>query len=82
VTKAILLLDTDGVALAPATLCAEAEEEARKLNLPLFDTVLARLSAGKEMRANGDSCYELCQEGRRVAILEIFDAPRVDWPVP
>ncbi len=73
--KAILLLDPDGLALAPATLCAEATEEARQLNLPLFDHVLAQLSAGKEMRANGGTSYELYQAGQCVAILEIFETP-------
>ena len=73
--KAILLLDPGGLALAPATLCAEAAEEARRLNLPLIDQVLAQLSAGKEMRANGNSSYELFQAGQRVAMLEIFDTP-------
>jgi len=75
VAKAILLLDPGGLALAPATLCAEAAEEARRLNLPLIDQVLAQLSAGKEMRANGNSSYELFQAGQRVAMLEIFDTP-------
>ena len=73
--KAILLLDPDGLALAPATLCAEAAEEARQLNLPLFDHVLAQLSAGRELRANGNSSYELIQAGRRVGIVEIFETP-------
>jgi len=45
------------------------------LNLPLIDQVLAQLSVGKEMRANGNSSYELFQAGQRVAMLEIFDAP-------
>jgi hypothetical protein len=34
--KAILLLDPDGLALAPATLCAEVAGEAPNPNLPLF----------------------------------------------
>ena len=75
--KAVLLLDPDGVALAPATLCAEAAEEARYLKLPLFDQVVAELSAGRAMRAVGETCYELFEEGRRVALLEIFEPPRV-----
>jgi len=75
--KAVLLLDPDGVALAPATLCAEAAEEARKLKLPLFDQVVAELSAGREMRAVGETCYELFEAGQRVALLEIFEPPRV-----
>jgi hypothetical protein len=82
VTKAIVLLDAGGVAMAPATLCAEAVEEARKLNLPLVDAVLAHLSAGKEMRTNGDTGYELYHEGQRVALLEIFETPCVDGAVP
>jgi len=73
--KAILMLDADGLALAPATLCAEAVEEARELNLPLFDQVLAQLSAGKEIRAAGAARYELFQEGQRVEMLEVFDTP-------
>jgi hypothetical protein len=75
VAKAILLLDPDGLALAPATLCAEAAEEARQLNLPLLDHVLAQLSAGRELRANGNSSYELIQAGRRVGMVEIFETP-------
>jgi hypothetical protein len=74
--KAVLLLDPDGVALAPATLCAEAAEEARNLKLPLFDQVVAELSAGREMRAVGESSFELYEEGQRVALLEIFEPPR------
>ncbi len=73
--KTILLLDPDGLAMAPATLCAEAAEEARQLNLPLIDQVLAQLSAGKEMRANGSGSYDLLKAGQRVAILEIFETP-------
>jgi hypothetical protein len=75
VAKAILLLDPDGLALAPATLCAEAAEEARQLNLPLFDHVLAQLCAGRELRANGNSSYELIQAGQRVGMVEIFETP-------
>jgi hypothetical protein len=75
-SKAILLLDADGVALAPATLCAEAAEEARNLKLPLFDEVFADLSSGKELQANGDSTYDLFHDGERVGILEVFEAPR------
>jgi len=73
--KAILMLDFDGIAVAPATLCAESAEEARRLNLPLFDHVLAELAAGMEIRANGGSCYELLEEGERVGWLEVFEAP-------
>jgi hypothetical protein len=76
VTKAVLLLDADGVALAPATLCAEVEQEARDLRLPLFDQVLLQLSGGLELRVNGGSCYELYEEGRCVGLIEVFEAPR------
>lgn len=76
--KAILLVDSDGIALAPATLCAEAVEEAGRLNLPLFDRVLAELSAGKVIRASGESSYELFEQGEHVGRLEIFEAPRLD----
>ena len=75
-TKALLLLDADGVALAPATLCAEVAEEARELKLPLFDQVLVQLSGGLELRANDGSCYELYEEGRCVGLIEVFEAPR------
>ena len=75
-TKAVLLLDADGVALSPATLCAEVEEEARELKLPLFDQVLVQLSGGLELRANDGSCYELYEEGRCVGLIEVFEAPR------
>jgi hypothetical protein len=78
VPKAILLLDSDGIALAPATLCAEAVEEAGRLNLPLFDHVLAELSTGKVIRANGEFSYELFQAGERVGRLEIFEVPSLD----
>jgi hypothetical protein len=75
VAKAILLLDSDGLALAPPRLCAEDAEEARRLNLPLVGPVLAQLSAGKELRINGFSGYELIQAGECVAMLEVFEAP-------
>jgi hypothetical protein len=75
VAKAVLLLDPDGLALAPVTLCAEGLEEALQLNLPLFDHVLSQLSAGRQIRPNGGSSYELFQAGERVALLEIFDTP-------
>jgi hypothetical protein len=75
VTKAILLLDSNGVALAPARLCAEASAEAHQLKLPLFDQVLAELTQGKELRANGSAGYELLQHGKRVGLVEIFEAP-------
>jgi len=75
VAKAVLLLSLDGLALAPATLCAEGTEEARELNLPLFDHVLAELTAGRQIRANGGTSFELFQAGERVALLEIFNTP-------
>jgi hypothetical protein len=74
-SKAILLLDSDGIAQAPATLCAETQEEARRLRLPLFDQVIAELSVGMEIQPNGGSCFELFEEGERVGWLEIFEAP-------
>ena len=77
-TKAILRLDSDGVPLAPATLCADAAEEGHRLRLPTFEQVLAELSAGMEMRANGGSQYELWDQGRLVGTLEIFEPPRID----
>ena len=77
-TKAILLLDPDGLRLSPATLCAETAEEALTLNLPLFDQVISELGERKEMRASGNACYELFEDGRPVAVLEIFDPPRLE----
>ncbi|HEV7610664.1 MAG TPA: hypothetical protein VGO37_02175 [Steroidobacteraceae bacterium] len=76
--KAILLLDPDGLALAPATLCAEVAEEARKLNLPMFEEVFATLIADKELRINGAACYEIYEAGQRVAVLEVLDCPLLD----
>ena len=76
-TKAILRLDSDGVPLAPATLCADVAEEAQKLRLPIFEQVLAQLSEGMEIRANGDSQYELWDQGRLVGMLEIFEPPHL-----
>jgi hypothetical protein len=78
VTKAILPLDSDGVPVAPATLCAEATEEAHELRLPIFEQVLAQLSEGMEMRANGGSQYELWDQGKLVGMLEVLQAPHVD----
>ena len=77
-TKAVLRLDSDGVPLAPATLCADAAEEAHILRLPIFEKVLEELSEGMEMRANGGSQYELWDQGRLVGMLEIFEPPRFD----
>jgi hypothetical protein len=67
-----------GVPVAPATLCAEAAEEAHSLRLPIFEKLLAQLSEGMEMRANGGSQYELWEEGRLVGLLEVFEAPRLN----
>jgi hypothetical protein len=78
VTKAVLRLDSDGVPLAPATLCADVAEEAHKLRLPTFEQVLAQLSEGMEMRAVGGSEYELWDQGRLVGMLEIFEPPRLN----
>jgi hypothetical protein len=61
-------------------VCAEAPEEARELDLPLLDQVLSQLSAGKELRPNGDSLYELFQDGQCVAMLEILEAPCLGVP--
>ena len=77
-TKAILLLDSNGVPVAPATLCAEAAAEAKTLKLPLFDQVLAELTRGKEVRANGGAGYELLLQGECVGLVEIFEAPLDD----
>jgi hypothetical protein len=78
VAKAILRLDSDGVPVAPATLCAEAGEEAHSPRLPIFEQMLAQLSEGMEMRANGGSQYELWEQGRLVGLLEVFEAPRLN----
>jgi len=78
VTKAVLRLDSDGVPLAPATLCAEATEEAHQLRLPIFEQVLEEMSEGMEMRTNGGSQYELWDQGRLVGMLEVFEPPRYD----
>jgi hypothetical protein len=75
VAKAILLLDPDGLALGPATLCAETAEEARKQNLPVFTDVVAQLSAGAELRVSGSACYQLFRAGQHVAMLEVFEIP-------
>lgn len=77
-TKAVLLVGLDGAKLAPATLCAETAAEASSLNLPLVDQVISQLGGRKELRANGDACYELIENGRRVAVLEVFDPPRLE----
>jgi hypothetical protein len=76
--KAVLRLDSDGVPLAPATLCADAADEAHNLRLPIFEQVLAQLSEGMEMRAVGGSQYELWDQGRLVGTLEIFEPPRLN----
>jgi hypothetical protein len=75
VTKAILLVGSDGVAMVPAILCADNPDEARQGSVPLFEDVFARLSNGKEIRSNGDSGYELFEKGQRVGSLEILESP-------
>lgn len=70
-TKAVLLLDTQGEAEGPAILCAEDTEEAQSQCLPLFPAVVAQLSAGLELAPNGDD-YDLFQNGKRVGTLEVF----------
>jgi hypothetical protein len=77
-SKAILLLDSDDVALAPAILCAEDPSEARQENLPLLDRVLAELSAGMEIRPDGGSCYAVFEEGVQTGRLEVFESPSVE----
>jgi hypothetical protein len=74
-TKAVLLLGPDGVAIEPAMLCADIPEEAQQGSLPLLDDAIAYLSGGKEIRANGAAGYELYERGQPVASLEIFEAP-------
>ena len=73
--KAVVLLDPDGLAQSRPILCAETPEEAQALRLPLIARVLAHLSAGKEMRTNGGTRYELFQATEHVGILEILDVP-------
>ena len=75
VAKSILILDTDGIALSPVILCAEADEEGRRRDLPLLEDILAGVSDGKELRANGEGRFELFRDGRRISILEIFGIP-------
>jgi hypothetical protein len=78
VTKAIVLLGPDGVALAPAILCADDPAEASEHSIPLFEQVFAQLSAGMELRSSGDSTYELYEKGRRIGLLEVLERPAVD----
>jgi hypothetical protein len=73
--KAILVLDSEGIALAPATLCAEAPEEALHLNLPMFNRWHAELTAGLEIRADDGCSYDLFEDGERVGRLEVFEVP-------
>jgi hypothetical protein len=77
VTKAILLLGPDDVAMEPAVLCADTLEEAKRDGMPLLGEIIAQLSGGKQILANGDAGYALYDEGRRVASLEIFETPGV-----
>jgi hypothetical protein len=71
VTKAILLLDPQGIAQVPAILCAENADEAQARSIPLFTTVFAQLIAGMELSPNGED-YDLFEKGKRVGTLEIF----------
>jgi hypothetical protein len=70
-TKAILLLDPQGVAQVPAILCAENAEEAQAHNIPLFTAVFAQLIAGMDLSPNGED-YDLFENGKRIGTLEIF----------
>ncbi len=74
--KAVVLLDTDGLAQSRPILCAETPEEAQALRVPLITRVLAHFSAGKEMRANGGTRYELFQATEHVGALEVLDVPK------
>jgi hypothetical protein len=76
--KAILLLGPDGVASVPPILCADNPDEARQDGIPLFDEIIAQLSGGKEIRSDGNSGYELYENGQRVGSLEIWESPSFD----
>jgi hypothetical protein len=73
-----LLLGPDGIASVPPVLCADNPDEARQGGIPFFDEIIARLSDGKEIRSNGDSGYELYENGQRVGSLEILESPSFD----
>jgi hypothetical protein len=75
VTKAVLLLGPDGIACVRPILCADNPDEARQGGIPCFDEIIAQLSRGKEIRADGNSGYELYENGQRVGLLEIFESP-------
>jgi hypothetical protein len=75
VTKAIVLLGPDGVAIAPPILCADNPAEARQRCIPLFDQIFAQLSAGMQMRSNGNSTYEIYKKDHRVGSLEVLESP-------
>ncbi len=77
-TKAVLLLGPDGIASVPPILCADNADEARQVGIPFFDEIIAQLSGGKEIRSNGDSGFELYENGQRVGSLEIFESPSFD----
>jgi hypothetical protein len=80
-SKAILLLDQHGAARAPAVLCADSVEEAQTHSIPLFTTMFAHLTVGKDLCPNGHG-YDLFENGRPVGTLEIF-APAVgDGGIP
>jgi hypothetical protein len=78
VTKAVLLLGPDGIASVPPILCTDNPDEARQGGIPFFDEIIAQLSGGKEIRSNGDSGYELYENGQRVGSLEILESPSFD----
>ena len=77
-TKAIVLLDPDGVAVTPAILCADDPAEAEQRRIPLFDQVFAQLSAGMETRPTGNFVFELYKRGHRVGSLEVLEPPSFD----
>jgi len=74
VTKAVLLLNLEGVVEVPPILCAENAEEAQAQRIPLFSAVFAQLTAGMEICPNGED-YDLFERGKRIGTLEIFEQP-------
>jgi hypothetical protein len=78
--KAVLLLNLEGAAQGQAILCAENTAEAREAGIPLLASVVAQITTGMEVLANGDDGYELFDRGTRVGTLEIFLAPAQDGP--
>ena len=73
-TKAVLLLNPEGVAQVPPILCAENAEEARAQRIPLFSAVFAQLTAGMEICPNGED-YDLFESGKRIGTLEVLEQP-------